>query len=85
VFAATDFNRRAPAGPDAAHCIAMPPDAPQSPCINVCSIGPRGWCRGCYRTLDEIAGWVRLDAAAQWAIIRATEARRAEALPHGGG
>jgi len=54
----------------------MPPTAPHSPCINVCHIGPRGWCAGCYRTLEEIAGWVRLDASAQWAVIRATEARR---------
>jgi predicted Fe-S protein YdhL (DUF1289 family) len=50
--------------------------APNSPCINVCSIGPRGWCSGCYRTLDEIAGWIRLDAAARWGVIRAAEQRR---------
>jgi uncharacterized protein len=51
--------------------------APNSPCINVCNIGPRGWCSGCYRTIDEIAGWIRLDAAGQWAVLRACEARRA--------
>ncbi len=39
--------------------------APNSPCISVCSIGPQGWCLGCYRTLNEIAGWMRLDAASQ--------------------
>jgi predicted Fe-S protein YdhL (DUF1289 family) len=54
----------------------MPLAAPQSPCISVCNIGPRGWCNGCYRTLEEIAGWIRLDAAAQWAVIRAAEQRR---------
>jgi predicted Fe-S protein YdhL (DUF1289 family) len=54
----------------------MSPSAPNSPCISVCNIGPAGWCVGCYRTLPEIAGWMRLDAAAQWAVIRACEARR---------
>jgi len=54
----------------------MSPAAPQSPCINVCSIGPNGWCLGCYRTLNEIAGWVRLDAPTQWAVIHAAERRR---------
>ena len=51
-------------------------DALNSPCINVCSIGPHGWCRGCFRTLEEIAGWVRLDAAAQRGILSACDARR---------
>ncbi len=54
----------------------MSPAAPQSPCINICSIGPKGWCLGCYRTLEEIAGWVRLDASTQYAVLRAAERRR---------
>ncbi len=29
-----------------------------SPCTRVCSIDPAtGWCRGCRRSLDEIAAW----------------------------
>ena len=29
-----------------------------SPCTKVCEIAPRsGLCRGCARTIDEIAGW----------------------------
>jgi predicted Fe-S protein YdhL (DUF1289 family) len=31
-----------------------------------------GWCHGCYRTLDEIATWGRLDPTgrrAVWALI----------------
>ncbi len=32
-----------------------------SPCINVCRMNPAtGWCEGCLRTLDEIAGWSRM-------------------------
>jgi uncharacterized protein len=54
----------------------MPTTAPNSPCINVCNIGSHGWCAGCYRTLNEIAGWVRLTPEAQWAVLRATDQRR---------
>lgn len=28
-----------------------------SPCVSDCTIGPDGLCRGCYRTLKEIAQW----------------------------
>jgi hypothetical protein len=35
-----------------------------SPCVNVCVLDPAsGLCRGCGRTLDEIAQWTRLDPA----------------------
>ena len=54
----------------------MSTTAPHSPCINVCNIGPRGWCSGCYRTLAEIGGWVQLGPEAQWAVVRATDERR---------
>lgn len=33
-------------------------EEPQSPCVNICVMHPsEGICVGCYRTLDEIAGW----------------------------
>jgi hypothetical protein len=33
-------------------------DDVKSPCINVCRMHPtRGYCEGCFRTIDEIAGW----------------------------
>jgi len=29
-----------------------------SPCTDVCRMDARtGWCEGCHRTIDEIAGW----------------------------
>jgi uncharacterized protein len=32
-----------------------------SPCTSVCRMDARtGWCEGCLRTLDEIAGWSTL-------------------------
>lgn len=50
-----------------------------SPCISVCRMGEGGLCEGCWRTLDEIAAWSRLDDAGKrvvWARIaeRLTEA-----------
>ena len=54
----------------------MPPDrrseriaGPVSPCINVCVLDERDVCRGCLRTIDEIAGWGRMSAAEQWAVV----------------
>jgi predicted Fe-S protein YdhL (DUF1289 family) len=36
----------------------------------VCAIDPvTGWCRGCLRTLDEIAGWGSADEATRRAIF----------------
>ncbi|TNF59852.1 MAG: DUF1289 domain-containing protein [Burkholderiales bacterium] len=32
-----------------------------SPCVSVCQMDPdSGLCQGCWRTLDEIAGWSTL-------------------------
>jgi uncharacterized protein len=43
----------------------------------VCAIDPAtGWCRGCLRTLDEIARWSAADAATRAAVVRAAAARR---------
>jgi len=47
-----------------------------SPCINVCSLDERNLCRGCYRSLAEIAAWSRMTPEQQWAVLRASEQRR---------
>ena len=48
-----------------------------SPCINVCKMDPAsGLCRGCFRTLDEIARWTRIDDAERVTIINAAARRR---------
>jgi len=50
---------------------------PASPCISICVMNPSsGWCEGCYRTLDEIAGWSSYTAARQWQVIEHTRRRR---------
>ncbi|MDD4887155.1 MAG: DUF1289 domain-containing protein [Thiomonas sp.] len=45
-----------------------------SPCINVCSMDEAtGLCRGCARTLDEIARWASMkeqDKLRVWRLIR---------------
>ena len=70
-----------PAGSAAARLAAAAggDDVP-SPCVSICEMNPHdGLCRGCFRTLDEIASWSVLDAAAKRAIVDALPARRARA------
>lgn len=56
-------------------CALAMPQAP-SPCINVCQIDPRsGQCRGCWRTLHEIAHWSGLEEEEKQAIWRELPAR----------
>lgn len=48
-----------------------------SPCINVCTIDPgTGWCQGCYRSLDEIAGWPQYSSDEKRAVLACLPARR---------
>jgi uncharacterized protein len=63
--------------------ISMPDNddeaAVPSPCINVCRMdASTGWCEGCLRTIDEIAGWSSFDDAAKRAVWDAIEARHVE-------
>ncbi len=52
-----------------------------SPCINICQMDEAsGWCRGCLRTLDEIAFWSVLDDDDKRAVL-AELARRRQAAP----
>ena len=54
----------------------MAPTGPMSPCINICSLDEQGYCRGCYRSREEIAAWTCMTPAQQWAVVHATEQRR---------
>lgn len=48
-----------------------------SPCNKVCVMDPQsGYCRGCQRTLDEIARWSQMSEAEQRAVLEAIAARR---------
>jgi predicted Fe-S protein YdhL (DUF1289 family) len=51
--------------------------APPSPCVGVCLMDPaRRQCRGCLRTIEEIANWYLADAAEKRAILALLAARR---------
>ena len=49
-------------------CAGLEDEVP-SPCISVCKLdSATEFCEGCYRTLDEIAAWGRLDDESKRAI-----------------
>jgi len=55
-----------------------------SPCVNVCQMDEMtGLCRGCFRTLEEIAGWSRFGDDGKLDILSAVNRRRAEHDPCG--
>jgi predicted Fe-S protein YdhL (DUF1289 family) len=56
-----------------------------SPCINVCRMDEAsGLCQGCFRTLEEIALWSRLDDRQRLGVLGAVACRREEHRPTGG-
>ncbi len=48
-----------------------------TPCIGVCVMDRSGFCRGCARTLDEIAGWTCLSHSARLSLMEELTARKA--------
>ncbi|MDB5732140.1 MAG: hypothetical protein JWQ03_2035 [Variovorax sp.] len=59
-----------------------------SPCVSVCRMNAAsGLCEGCWRTIDEIAGWSRMDDAGKRAVWRHIERRAGpgRSLPAAGG
>ena len=52
-------------------------DSVASPCNSVCRMDARtGLCEGCWRTLDEIAGWSVMDDDEKRAVWDALAARQ---------
>lgn len=50
-----------------------------SPCVKVCIMDDEDrYCRGCKRTLAEIAAWSELNDAARAAILAELPSRRSE-------
>jgi len=50
-----------------------------SPCINICRMdAANGLCIGCWRSLDEIAGWAIADDTVRATILAAVARRRQE-------
>ena len=56
----------------------MARSGPISPCINVCVLDDHESCKGCRRSLHEIARWGRMSADEQWAVIARIEQVRAD-------
>jgi hypothetical protein len=48
-----------------------------SPCVSICTLDERGFCRGCFRSLAEISTWLRMSADQRWAVLGQLEQRRA--------
>jgi predicted Fe-S protein YdhL (DUF1289 family) len=47
-----------------------------SPCVSICRMDRlSGFCDGCLRTIDEIAGWSRMENATRRNVWRAIELR----------
>jgi uncharacterized protein len=54
--------------------------APVSPCNGVCTLDPVShFCRGCWRTIEEIAQWPRLSTHEKRRVL--VRAREREAQP----
>ena len=54
--------------------------APISPCLGICIMDPRTRrCRGCLRTVEEIAHWYEATPAEKRALLAVLATRRAEA------
>lgn len=48
-----------------------------SPCVGVCKMDDvAGWCKGCFRTLDELTGWSRASDATKLAVWARVEQRQ---------
>ena len=51
--------------------------SPASPCLGICLMDPRTrTCRGCLRTIEEIAGWYDATNAEKRAILKRLDERR---------
>lgn len=60
---------------------AFPP-ALRSPCISVCRIDEAtGYCAGCWRTIEEIAGWGMMNDERKMGVWQELRRRRAALNP----
>ncbi|MEM1082379.1 MAG: DUF1289 domain-containing protein [Pseudomonadota bacterium] len=56
-------------------------DPIESPCIQICRLDDAGLCVGCYRTGEEIMGWLSYSASQRAAIMQQLPARAASTQP----
>lgn len=59
-----------------------PPKPIKTPCIKVCVVdGESGLCMGCYRRLNEVAGWAKLTDEERDQIMAELPSRRSLIRP----
>jgi predicted Fe-S protein YdhL (DUF1289 family) len=52
-----------------------------SPCIGLCILDPgTGFCKGCFRTTEEIGAWLGLDEEGRRAVLVRVRERRKSAV-----
>ena len=57
-------------------------DEIESPCVKVCVVDPAtGFCIGCQRTIDEIAGWSAMSPEARRLVMADLPSRAARTRP----
>ena len=49
----------------------------QSPCIGVCEVNNKGYCKGCLRNREERFNWQKMSPAQQQDVMRLCRARKA--------
>jgi predicted Fe-S protein YdhL (DUF1289 family) len=47
-----------------------------SPCIGVCQSGPRGYCKGCFRSREERLHWLKIDDQTKRTVVKACNRRK---------
>jgi len=54
-----------------------------SPCVGVCTVDERGYCRGCMRNRDERFNWLNMSPAQQLHVIKLCRQRYLRKLRKG--
>ncbi|UTW45304.1 DUF1289 domain-containing protein [bacterium SCSIO 12696] len=52
-----------------------------SPCISICALDDDDVCVGCYRTADEIRGWMAMDNVERKEVLKKSMLRSRQANP----
>lgn len=51
-----------------------------SPCIGVCEVNNKGFCKGCFRSRDERLYWLELTAEHKRQVVRLCQSRKERVL-----
>ncbi len=51
-----------------------------SPCIGVCEVNSKGFCKGCFRSREERLYWLQLSAEQRRQVVRLCQSRKLRVL-----